>query len=106
MRRLPASTSVLRMIAQVRSASFSFEAHGRRIRIARTDAKVRRAVVGPMNVSLLPPFLGDPVISGGILRRQFFTLYRLRGRRGEAQALGRTLPLARGRKALRPRCLL
>lgn len=63
---------IMGMIAQMSSSSL--EAHGRRIRISGADPNVRRALLGTVDLALLPPFLGDPVVPGGVLRRKFLAL--------------------------------
>src|SRR5438874_13642527 len=60
------------MIAQMRASPF--QPHGGGIRISRADFEVRRALIQPMHLSLLPTLLGDPVVSRGIVLREFLLL--------------------------------
>jgi len=63
---------IMGMIAQVSSSCL--EAHRRCIRISGADPNVRRPLIGTTYLALLPPFLGDPVVSGSVLHRKFLTL--------------------------------
>jgi hypothetical protein len=63
---------IMGMIAQMGSSSF--EAHRRRVRISSADAKIRRLLVGAMDLSLLSAFLCDPVMASGVVCRQFLML--------------------------------
>ncbi len=61
------------------------EAHRRGIWVGGADAKIRRALVGAMDLALLPTFLGDPVMASRILCCQFLVL---RCRKGSGQLRG------------------
>src|SRR5579884_140146 len=63
---------IVRMIAQM--GSTCLETHRCCVRIGRADPKIGRALIGATNLSLLSPFLCDPVMPRCILCCQFLTL--------------------------------
>jgi len=64
----PAIDDIMRLVAQVSAAAL--EPHGGGVRVSRADAEIGGALVDAAHPAPLPALLGDPVMAGGIGRRQ------------------------------------